>query len=112
MSRTWTPWRTVLLRRSVPYVLFATGCLLSAGASAYLSATAAASADSQARAEFVADADQMRRQLQAGVDSYVEVVRAGAVLVSTDNEINGQEFRRFVSGLRLSERYPGLAGIG
>ena len=107
-----TAWRTVLLHRSVPYALLAAGCLLSAGASAYLSNTAAAAADAQVRAEFLADGDQMRRQILSGVNSYVEVVRAGAVLLSTDNEINGYEFRRFVGGLRLSERYPGLAGIG
>jgi signal transduction histidine kinase len=108
----WIPWRTVLLHRSVPYALLAVGCLLSAGASAYLSRSAAETADAQARAEFLVDTDQMRRQIQAGVNSYVEVVRAGAVLLSTDIEINGSEFRRFVGGLRLSERYPGLEGIG
>ncbi len=40
------------------------------------------------------------------------MVRAGAVLLSADNEINGLEFRRFVHGLELPERYPGMEGIG
>jgi signal transduction histidine kinase/CheY-like chemotaxis protein len=42
----------------------------------------------------------------------VEVVRAGSVLLSADTEINGSEFRRFVNGLQLRERYPGMEGIG
>ena len=102
----------VLARRSVPYALFAVGCLITAIASAYLSRTAVADADARARAEFLADTDQMRRQIQSGLNSYVEVIRAGAVLLSADNEINGAEFRRFVAGLRIPDRYPGLEGIG
>jgi signal transduction histidine kinase len=102
----------VLARRSVPYALFAAGCLVTAIASAYLSRTAVTEADARARAEFLADTDQMRRQIQAGLNSYVEVIRAGAVLMSADNEINGAEFRGFVGGLRIPDRYPGLEGIG
>jgi signal transduction histidine kinase/ActR/RegA family two-component response regulator len=105
-------WRTVLMRRSVPYALFAVGCLLSVAASEYLSKTAAEAVDTRAHAEFLADSDQMRRQIQSGLNSYVEVIRAGAVLLSADNEISGSEFRRFVTGLRLPDRYPGLEGIG
>ncbi len=74
--------------------------------------TAAETAEAQAQAEFLADAQQIRRQIQAGLTSYIEVVRAGAVLMSADNEISGTEFRRFVDGLELPERYPGMEGIG
>jgi signal transduction histidine kinase/CheY-like chemotaxis protein len=96
----------------VPYALFAVGCALSATASWYVSSTATSAAEDTARAEFLGDSEQMRRHIQAGVDSYIEVVRAGAVLLSADNEIQGSEFRRFISGLRLAERYPGLDGLG
>ena len=58
------------------------------------------------------DAEQLHRQLQSSLNSYVEVVRTGAVLLSADNEINGSEFRRFVNGLELPERYPAMDGIG
>ena len=110
--RPYTRRRTVFFRRSVPYALFVAGCVLSIAASSYVSQTAEDAADAQARAEFVADSDETRRQLEAGLSSYVEVVRTGAVLLSADNEINGADFRRFVTGLRLDERYVGLEGIG
>jgi signal transduction histidine kinase/CheY-like chemotaxis protein len=104
--------RRLFLRRSVPYGLFILAAGLSVAASSYLSWSAAATAEARARAEFLTDAQQTRRQIQAGLNMYFEVVRAGAVLLSADNEIQGAEFRRFVSGLRLRERYPGIEGIG
>ncbi len=104
--------RRLFLRRSVPYGLFALAYGLSIAVSWYLSSTVAAGAETRARAEFLTDALQTRRQIQAGLDTYFEVVRAGAVLLSADTEINGAEFRRFVAGLQLRERYPGLEGIG
>jgi signal transduction histidine kinase/ActR/RegA family two-component response regulator len=104
--------RRRLLRRAVPYGLFTLACGLSLAASWYLSSTAASTAESQARAEFLADAQQISRQIQSGLSTYMEVVRAGAVLLSADNEINGLEFRRFVDGLELPQRYPGMEGIG
>ena len=54
----------------------------------------------------------MRRQIQTGVNSYIEVVRAAAVLLSSETEINGADFRRFVGRLQLKERYPAIGGIG
>ena len=77
-----------------------------------MSSSAAVAAESRARTEFIADAQQTRRQIQTGLNTFFEVVRTGAVLLSADNEINGSEFRRFVNGLQLHERYPGLEGIG
>jgi signal transduction histidine kinase/CheY-like chemotaxis protein len=96
----------------MPYGLFVLSYALSVGASWYLSSTASAAAEARANAEFEGDSRQSRRQIQAGLNSYFEVVRTGSVLVSADNEINGAEFRRFVAGLQLRERYPGLEGIG
>ena len=104
--------RNLLLRRSVPYGLLAAGCALAIGASWYVEATSATAAETRARAEFVTDAQETRREIQTGLNSYIEVVRAGGVLLSSDNEIQGSSFRRFVDGLQLRERYPGMEGIG
>jgi signal transduction histidine kinase/CheY-like chemotaxis protein len=104
--------RQLFLRRSVPYALFGLACGLSIAASWYLSSSAAATAEARARAEFLTDAQQTLRQMQAGLNTYIEVVRAGSVLLSADNEINGAEFRRFVRGLELHDRYRGMEGIG
>jgi signal transduction histidine kinase/ActR/RegA family two-component response regulator len=104
--------RRLFLHRSVPYAVFAIGCALSFAAHSYLSNTAIKAAEIQAQSEFFADAQQMRRQIQTGVNSYIEVVRATAVLLSSENEINGFEFSRYVRRLQLKERYPAIEGIG
>ncbi|HUE88173.1 MAG TPA: CHASE domain-containing protein [Vicinamibacterales bacterium] len=111
-ERPFTTLRRRLLHRSVPYGLFAAACGLSIAASSYLSWNSAMTGELQDRAEFLTDARQIHRQLQTGLNSYLEVVRAGAVLLSADNEIHGREFRRFVNGLELPERYPAMDGIG
>src|SRR5688572_28313971 len=84
------------------------GCTLSIVATWFVTSTATA----RAQASFLADSRQTRQQIQAGLDAYVEVIRAGAALLSATNEINHSEFRAFVSGLQLPLRYPGMAGIG
>ena len=104
--------RRLFLHRSVPYGIFAIGCALSLAAHLYLSRAATEAAEIREHAEFQADAQQMRRQIQTGVSSYIEVVRATAVLLSSENEINGSEFSRYVRRLQLKERYPAIEGIG
>jgi signal transduction histidine kinase/ActR/RegA family two-component response regulator len=111
-ERPGTTLRRRFLHRSVPYLLFVVGCALSIAASSYLSWSSASTEELQDHAEFLTDARQVHRQLQSGLNSYVEVVRTGAVLLSADNEINGSEFRRFVNGLELPERYPAMYGMG
>jgi signal transduction histidine kinase/ActR/RegA family two-component response regulator len=107
-----TTLRRRLLHRSVPYALFVVGCALSIAASSYLSWSSASTGELQDHAEFLTDAQQLHRQIQSGLNSYVEVLRTGAVLLSADNEINGSEFRRFVNGLELPKRYPAMDGMG
>jgi signal transduction histidine kinase/ActR/RegA family two-component response regulator len=104
--------RRLFLHRSVPYGVFAIGCALSVAAYSYLSNAAVEAAEIRARSQFIADAQQMRRQIQTGVSSYIEVARATAVLLSSENEINGFEFGRYVRRLELKERYPAIEGIG
>src|SRR5688572_5892917 len=64
--------RRLFLRRSVPYGLFVLACGLSVAASLYLSSSAAATAEAQARSEFLTDAQQTRRQIQVGLNMYFE----------------------------------------
>ena len=104
--------RRLLLRRSVPYGLLVLACSLSVAASLYLARTAAETGEAQDRAAFVRDAELTRRQIEFGLNTYFEVVRAAAVLLSSNNELNGADFRRFVAALHLRERYPGMQGIG
>jgi signal transduction histidine kinase/CheY-like chemotaxis protein len=104
--------RRLFLHRSVPYVVFAIGCTLALAAYWFVASSAAAAAELRTRSEFLADARQLRRQIETGVNSYIEVVRAAAVLLSSETELNGAEFSRFVNRLQLKERYPAIDGIG
>lgn len=102
------PWRRLALRRWVPYALLVLVCVLSVAASWYVSSTA----EARVRAEFLTDAEETRQQIQVRLNTYFDVVRASSALLAASNEINGAEFRAFVAGLRLRERYPGMEGIG
>jgi signal transduction histidine kinase len=108
-------WRRLPLRGWMPYALFAAACGLSAAASWYVSATASAQREAEYIADqvkFESDAERTRQQIDVRLNTYIEVVRAAAALLGASSEINGAEFRAFVRGLQLRERYPGMVGIG
>jgi diguanylate cyclase (GGDEF)-like protein len=102
------PWRRLALRRWVPYTLWALACSLSVVASWYVASTS----ESRTQTEFLSDAESARQQIQGRVDAHLDLLRAGAALLTASNEISGIEFSGFVDGLQLKERYPGLRGIG
>jgi signal transduction histidine kinase len=97
-----------MLRWWVPFALLAAGITLSIAAGRYVGATERA----RAEAEFSTEAREATQQIQTGIDSYLEVVRAAGALLRASNEIPAPEFRAFVAALRLNDRYPGLLGIG
>ena len=96
------------LRRWVPYTLLVAACVLSFEAAAYVSATA----EARRHADFQADADETRHQIEVRLNTYIEVVRAGTALLAASNEIHHSEFRAFVRRLELRNRYPGIELIG
>ena len=100
--------RRLLLRRSIPPLLLALGCLLSLGATWFVTSTEEAGA----RAAFHTAAEVTRQQIQSGLNTYIEVVRAGTALLAVSDEINHAEFATFVASLRLRDRYAGLDAIG
>jgi signal transduction histidine kinase len=63
-------------------------------------------------AAFRSDTLAVQRVVQVQVDTMVAVTHAAAALLAASPEINFVEFRAFVGGLQLRERYPGLNGIG
>jgi signal transduction histidine kinase len=65
-----------------------------------------------AAAAFKADTLAVQRLVQVQFDTVVGVTHAAAALLAASPEINFVEFRAFVSGLQLHDRYPGLQGIG
>src|SRR5262245_33303936 len=102
------PWRRLALRRWVPYTLWALACALSVVASWYVASTN----EIRTQTEFLSDAESARQQIQGRIDAHLDLLRAGAALLTASNEISAIEFADFVAGLQLKERYPGLQGIG
>ena len=107
--------RRLLLRGWIPYALLALACALSVAASWYVDRTARARMEVKSIADnatFRTDAEKIRQQIEFRLNTYVEIARAGAALLGTSAEISEPDFRGFVSGLELRERYPGMVGIG
>ncbi len=100
--------RRLLFGRWVPRLLLALGCLLSVGATWFVALTEGA----RARATFQVGATETRRQLEDRLKASLDVVRVGTALLAINSEINHEDFGAFVEALQLSDRYPGIEGIG
>ena len=100
--------RRFYLYRSVPFVMLAVGCAMTAAAVT----TIATRQQAATAAAFRSDTLALQRVVQVELDTVVAVTHAASALLAASPEINFVEFRAFVSGLQLRERYPGLEGIG
>lgn len=69
--------------------------------------------DNRARERFQYAVGQAQSDIEARLQTYVSVLRAGAGLfASQDVEVGRAEFAAFAERLELSRRYPGIQGIG
>ena len=100
--------RTPQLHRWVPFAVLAIACALTAG----IAINIATREEMDAQTAFEAAALDGHRAVQVRLDTFIAVVRASSALLAATPEINYVEFRAFVSGLQLRERYPGIEGIG
>src|SRR5262249_42354920 len=92
----------------VPYALLLGGFGLSLAATRGV----AADAETRARDEFATEAGETRQRIQVRLNSYMQLLEAGAALLRADNEINAPEFAAFVSSLDVRNAYPALEGVG
>jgi signal transduction histidine kinase len=100
--------RRFYIHRSVPFVVLALGCAMTAAAVT----TIATRQQAAIATAFHSDTLAVQRVVQVQLDTMVAVTHAASALLVASPEINFVEFRAFVSGLQLRERYPGLDGIG
>ena len=99
--------RSPYVQQWVPFIVLVLGCVLTAAA-----VTTIATRQEVATANaFRADTLAVQRVTQVQLDTVVGVTHAAAALLSASPEINFREFRAFVSGLQLRERYVGVEGI-
>ena len=100
--------RSPYIQQWVPFIVLVLGCVLTATA-----VTTIATRQELAIANgFRADTLAVQRVTQVQLDTVVGVTHASAALLNASPEINFREFRAFISGLQLRERYVGVKGIG
>lgn len=96
-SRTW-----------IPIVVLA-GSLLLTGVAAFYVEKAVEAKD---RARFERSVQEISNAIEGRLDTYVTLLRSGTGLFAASNEVEPEEFRRFVGQLDLEHHYPGIQGIG
>jgi signal transduction histidine kinase/ActR/RegA family two-component response regulator len=91
-----------------PWVVLVVGVLCTAGATGYVSKTIG----ERDALRLQSSAHDIRAALEARMDAYVALLRAGTGLFAASDEVTRDEFQRFAQQIRLRERFPGLLGIG
>lgn len=68
--------------------------------------------EAEDRANFAQLAANAESEIQRRMDSYVELLRAGAGVVATDEKLERPEWRGFVETADIARRHPGLRRLG
>jgi signal transduction histidine kinase len=100
--------RSLLRRELIPYLILLTALLATAGTARY----AYKSGVAQGRARVERLADRLGARITNRIHSYVAMLLGGAGLFAASDDVTTEEFAAYVSRLELSERYPGIQGIG
>lgn len=56
--------------------------------------------------------DDISSRIIGRMHSNEQILRGGAGLFNTNNEVSREQWRRYVSTLKLEENYPGIQGVG
>jgi diguanylate cyclase (GGDEF)-like protein/PAS domain S-box-containing protein len=71
-----------------------------------------ASGEERDRAHLEAEAEQAVQRLETRLAAYEDALLAGAALFSASDAVTAKEWRRFIEGMRVQQRYPGFRSIG
>jgi len=96
------------LRWGIPYALLTAGSALAIVVAVYV----VSMVEARLRSTFLTDAQKARHEIEGRLNAHFDVVQSTAALLTANNEINGAEFRAFVTALHLHQQYPGLSAIG
>lgn len=94
--------------RRIPWLVLAGGLLLSGLAWDQ----SARSLREEAQHRFSLRVEELHSQLGDRLKVYEQVARGAASVVTTFPEVRRAEWSRFVDGLRIPERYPGIIAVG
>ena len=100
--------RRFLLQRWMPYAVLSAGLMLTLLLTYYVTRTTRAGEELR----LATVVDEGRHLIQIRLDTYVELLRAGAALFAASNAVTTDEFRLFAARLQIGDRYPGLQGMG
>ena len=103
-----SPVRRFLLRRWVPYAVLSAGLVLTALLAYYVTRTTRAGEE----VRLATAVDEGRHLVQIRLDTYVELLRAGAALFAASTDVTTDEFKLFAARLQVGDRYPGQQGMG
>ena len=92
----------------LPYLVLVVGLLLTA----IVTVTALENVRLRTRQEFETAVNQIETNIRERMEAYVALLRGGAGLFAVNKWVSADEFRSYVSRLRVQESYPGAQGIG
>ena len=97
-----------LFRLWIPYAVLVAGLVLTALLTYYVTQTTRTGEELR----FQTTVDETRDLVQIRLDTYIELLRAGAALFAASDDVTIDEFKLFAAQLQAGERYPGIQGIG
>jgi signal transduction histidine kinase len=96
-------------RLLIPFLVLAVSLVITVAMAAYVSLTAAA----KDRARFENITQRAQAAIQTRLETYVNLLRGVAGLYAAmERKVTLQHFQAYVERLNLTERYPGIQGIG
>ncbi len=109
MDRSPPPLGALLRLHATPAAVALTGALCALAAAGYVSRAVEAQQDARFGAEVASSVDAIRSRM----DAYTAMLRAARALhQAIGEEPDTTSFARFVEGLEITRRYPGIQGLG
>src|SRR4051794_7516251 len=91
-----------------PFVVLAIGLISTFVGAYYVYSTT----NTRDRLHFHTSAQLAKTTLETRIDNYISVLRSGAAVFSSVDDINRDRFHAFARRLDLREHYPGFQGVG
>jgi diguanylate cyclase len=66
----------------------------------------------EARKQFERHTETAAAAVRARILSYEQVLRSGAARMASDQQVGGDDWRRFIAMLQIEQRFPGIRAVG
>lgn len=92
----------------IPYIILIISLLITVLATIFV----IQSAEEIDRLRYNNAVEETQSSIVNSVDTYIALLRGASGLLAADTNVTNEEFQLFVERLRITERYPGIQGIG